>query len=107
MVVTTSSSAVDVVVSGGTNNAQAGSFTKTALKDVRQWAWSHSFDDNVNFKERGIPAFEQCGWRGTVYLIGNEIDATRNENWIIDRPDIITLVKKAGGSATTAGRTIQ
>lgn len=96
--VTTSANSLDILLSGGDiSSSQIGSFTKTALKDDKQWAWSHSFDDNVFFEKYGIPAFEAYGWRGTVYLIGNVIDDTRNESWIIDKPDIQSLVKKGWG----------
>jgi peptidoglycan/xylan/chitin deacetylase (PgdA/CDA1 family) len=95
--VTTSGLHLKIDVIAGTNSANLGSFTKTALKGDHLWAWSHGFDDNVNFKTYGIPAFEKLGYRATVYLIGHEIDATRNESWIIDKPDIMALVNKGWG----------
>jgi hypothetical protein len=96
--VSVSASSLDIHLYGGdTSSAQIGAYTKTALKDDRLWAWSHSFDDNVYFKIHGIPAFEAYGWRGTVYLIGDQIDDTRKEDWTIDKPDIKALVKKGWG----------
>lgn len=95
--VTTNGNALELSLTGAILSPKLGTFTKAALKDDKQWAWSHSFDDNAMFKAKGIPAFEKYGWRATVYLIGNKIEDNRNENWIIDRPDIIQLVKKGWG----------
>jgi peptidoglycan/xylan/chitin deacetylase (PgdA/CDA1 family) len=95
--VSTAASMLELRVYNPPASSQLGAYSITPLKDDKQWAWSHSFDDNVNFEARGIPAFEKYGWRGTVYLIGYEIDNTRQEDWIIDKPDIISLAKKGWG----------
>lgn len=97
LTVTTTGKVLDVLVSSGTPSDQTGSFTKTALKDDLSWAWSHSFDDNTGFEDRGIKAFDAVGWRATVYLIGDKIDETRDEAWIIDRPDLAKLIAKGWG----------
>ncbi len=95
--ITTDQSQFDVAVQTGKISSQTGQFSITPLKDNYQWAWSHSFDDNVAFEERGIAAFDQYGWRATAYLIGGSIDETRQEDWIVDRPDIEKLLKKGWG----------
>lgn len=95
--ITTDQNQLDVTVQTGKITSQTGQFSITPLKGDYQWAWSHSFDDNVAFEERGIAAFEQYGWRATAYLIGSAIDETRQENWIIDRPDIEMLLEKGWG----------
>jgi len=95
--VTTSAVMLQVNIAGGTLTPQTGTFTRTVLKDDLAWAWSHSFDDNRVFKERGIPAFDQYGYRATVYLIGKDIDEVRDEGWIIDRPDLVKLLNKGWG----------
>ncbi len=97
IIVTTSGTDLELSIIQAEPSDRLGTYSKAVLKDDKLWAWSHSFDDNVNFKQYGIPAFEKYGWRATVYLIGNEIDNTRNENWIVDKPDIMNLVKKGWG----------
>ena len=97
VIVTTSGTNLELSINQAEPSDRLGTFSKAVLKDDKLWAWSHSFDDNVNFKQYGIPAFEKYGWRATVYLIGNEIDNTRNEGWIVDKPDIMNLVKKGWG----------
>jgi len=95
--VTTAKSKLDVAVQGGIPTPETGHFSLAALKDNRQWAWSHSFDDNVFIEQRGVPAFDNYGWRATVYLIGSKLDDTREEDWILDRPDIVALLGKGWG----------
>lgn len=91
---TTSGSRVEVQVHQVFPTEKLGAYSKTALKEDYKWAWSHGFDDNVQFKEKGIPAFDSYGWRATVYIIGSKLSDTRDENWIVDRVDLIKLVQK-------------
>jgi peptidoglycan/xylan/chitin deacetylase (PgdA/CDA1 family) len=74
-----------------------GTYELATLKDDRAWAWSHSFDDNKGFEKRAIPAFDQYGWRATVYAIGKDLNDSRREDWIMDRPDLIDLLRKGWG----------
>ncbi len=95
--VTTNGSTLQVHVNHATSSAQIGAFTKTTLKDDYQWAWSHSFDDNIYFKQYGIPLFEQYGYRGSLYLIGDKLNTTHGEMWNFDESDVQTMVKKGWG----------
>ncbi|MEM8861227.1 MAG: hypothetical protein AAGD96_23115 [Chloroflexota bacterium] len=63
---------------------QFGSTSKTILKNNKAWTWSHGFDDNVDLSN-GIDLFEEKGWRGTIYLIG-EVLGERDEGWRIEAP---------------------
>jgi peptidoglycan/xylan/chitin deacetylase (PgdA/CDA1 family) len=98
VIFTASGSSVEVCPTGANPSvAGYGDVTKAVLKHDKKWAWSHGFDDNVNFRVHGIPAFQEKGWRATVFLIGNVVDSTRNESWIVDRPAILDLVRAGWG----------
>lgn len=93
-VLTTAADALTLTVRGARDDPRLGEAAPAALKYDRAWAWSHSFDDNTTFKEYGIPAFDQYGWRATVYVIGSKLDPARDEDWIIDIPDLVRLAQK-------------
>ena len=69
----------------GVSNPNAITVTKASLRDNKKWAWSHSFDDNVNLKP-SVDVMTAKNWTGMFYLIGKEVNATRDESWIVDRP---------------------
>jgi hypothetical protein len=69
----------------------AGSFTRAPLKDNRKWAWSHGLDDNV-YVRPAMQVLEARGWRGTLFLIGKDIEDERDEDWVIDAIAIRQLV---------------
>lgn len=83
---------ITVTLTDGAELADLGTVSVGMLKDNKAWAYSHGFDDNVNLKE-GITIFESYGWQGTLFMIGNIIDDTRQEDWIVDAPDIRTYVE--------------
>jgi peptidoglycan/xylan/chitin deacetylase (PgdA/CDA1 family) len=95
---TTAGDSVSICLTGG-NAAAAGygSVTKAVLKNDKKWAWSHGFDDNVNFKIHALDALRSRGWAGTVFVIGNAVMLGRNENWVIDDADIRTLASQGWG----------
>lgn len=69
----------------------AGSFEKTALKDDARWAWSHSFDDNVDLAAP-IDVLREHGYRATLYLIAENVEDARDQAWIVDAPAIHRLM---------------
>ncbi|MEI6462476.1 MAG: Ig-like domain-containing protein [bacterium] len=71
--------------------SEVGSLTKAVLKDDKKWAWSHSLDDNTNLWG-SINVLNSKNYRGTLYMIANTISDTRQESWIIDAPDMKTLL---------------
>jgi peptidoglycan/xylan/chitin deacetylase (PgdA/CDA1 family) len=71
--------------------SDAGSFAKAPLKHNKKWAWSHGLDDNTYLRP-AIELMAARGWRGTLFLIGKEIEDERDEEWIIDAPAIRELV---------------
>jgi len=91
--ITTASTGITLHAHGITDTNGLGAVRKAVLKHDKLWAWSHGFDDNTMFREHGIPAFTNVGWRGTVYLIGSSISDTRDEGWILDAPGIRDLVQ--------------
>jgi hypothetical protein len=97
VVFTTDADNVTVSLTGATNTANLGDFEKAVLKYDRLWAWSNGFDDNTGFESTAMPVLEQYGYRATVFLIGNIIDDTRDEDWIIDKVDIMRLVQEGWG----------
>lgn len=77
----------------------AVSVRKAALKDDKALAWSHGMDDNVNLQAQ-IELITAKGWRGSLMLIGEKIDDTRDEEWIVDKPALVRL-RNAGWSLGT------
>ncbi|MFK7805369.1 MAG: polysaccharide deacetylase family protein [Anaerolineae bacterium] len=76
---------IEIDVIGGVDVAWLGYTEKMVLKDDKSWAWSHGFDDNV-FLFPAIDLFKAKDWRATLYLIGSDVDDTRDEDWIVDAP---------------------
>ncbi|MEM7110873.1 MAG: IPT/TIG domain-containing protein [Chloroflexota bacterium] len=88
---TTSADAVELTVFNAADEAAVGPVTKAALKDDKAWAWSHGFDDNT-FMHAPVAEFDNVGWKGTLYMIGNILDDTRDQDWIIDVPALLPLI---------------
>ena len=84
---TTASESATLTFQGDRETESLGNFHRAVLRDDKAWAWSHGMDDNVNLKE-SIAAFEEYGWQGTLYLITDEVDDERQQDWIVDAPDI-------------------
>ncbi len=85
--ITTDKANVRVSVWGTAESDRAGKFHLAPLKDNKAFAWSIGFDDNTGF-EPAIEMMDNYGYRGTVYAIASIIDDTREEDWIIDAPDL-------------------
>ncbi|MEM7117518.1 MAG: polysaccharide deacetylase family protein, partial [Chloroflexota bacterium] len=88
---TTTADSVDVILLGAADFAAAGAVTLADLKDNKAWAWSIGLDDNTLIKN-SIDVIEAKGWTGTLYMIGNIIDDTRQQDWIVDKPDLLTYL---------------
>lgn len=97
VIFTTAGTNIAVALSGVADRTRLGKFSKAVLKDDKLWAWSNGFDDNKMFKSTAMPLLEKYGYRSTVFLIGSILNDTRNEGWIIDKPDIMRLVKAGWG----------
>jgi hypothetical protein len=93
---TTAANVVRIFLENPSDLANAGPFSKAALKYDKKWAWSHGLDDN-RYLWPSIHLFANRGWRATLYLIGKDIHDTRREPWIIDAPDIRELVDQGWG----------
>ncbi|MBX0331187.1 polysaccharide deacetylase family protein [Oscillochloris sp. ZM17-4] len=63
---------------------------KAALRDNKAWAWSHGMDDNV-FLQAQVDLIAAKGWRASLMLIAKDIDDTRDEGWILDKPALRAL----------------
>ncbi|MEI6886752.1 MAG: Ig-like domain-containing protein [bacterium] len=72
---------------------EIGTLTKNVLMNDKKWAWSHSLDDNTNLWG-SINVLNAKNWKGMLYFIANTIDDTRQQNWIIDAPDMKTLLSQ-------------
>ncbi|MFK7800372.1 MAG: PA14 domain-containing protein [Anaerolineae bacterium] len=84
---TTNQANVSITVTGATQGATFGAVEKAALRDDKSWAWSHGFDDNV-FLFASMELFKAKDWQGTMYLIGDTLNDTRDEGWIADVPAV-------------------
>jgi peptidoglycan/xylan/chitin deacetylase (PgdA/CDA1 family) len=97
-VITTAGNLLEISVTGGDPGTPGfGSFAKAVLKGDKKWAWSHGYDDNTNFKQHGIDLFTSRGWQATLFVICKIVDPTRDENWIVDAPDLKRLVQQGWG----------
>ncbi len=90
---TTSADSVNVSVDNQAFDGSIGAVEKAQLKHNKKWAWSHGFDDNSGYKP-SIEAFEAKGWKATLFMIASVIDPTRQEDWIVDRPDLINYLNE-------------
>ena len=88
---TTDTEQVKVVLNGVADPNSVGNISKATLKDDKKWAWSIGFDDNV-FLQPAIDLLNAKGWAGTLFMISEKIDDTREEDWIIDTPDLHNLL---------------
>jgi hypothetical protein len=66
------------------------SVQKAALRGNKAWAWSHGMDDNVNLQAQ-VALIKAKGWRASLMLIAKEINDTRDEDWILDKPALRAL----------------
>lgn len=82
---TTSASNINIMAQGVSNLTDFGTISKGALLDNKGFAWSHGLDDNVLLNDQ-VELLENFGWRGTFFLIASDIDDTRDESWVADRP---------------------
>lgn len=94
--VTTAGDRIEIKLEGVQDSARVGTFEKAALKGGATWAWSHSFDDNVDLFP-SIDVLREHGYRGTLYLIGELIEDARDEDWIVDAPAIKELLAEGWG----------
>jgi peptidoglycan/xylan/chitin deacetylase (PgdA/CDA1 family) len=94
LIVTTSGASVEAHVHGASSQSQIGIFNKAVLHDDKKWAWSHAYDDNVQYSLYGTEVFNQYGWAGTLFMIGNKITNDSNSGWICMAPDIRRLHKQ-------------
>ncbi|QQR90118.1 MAG: hypothetical protein IPJ88_18580 [Myxococcales bacterium] len=83
LIVTTEASALEVYVANATNPAGFGDFEVAPLYDDKRWAWSQGFDDNSLYTE-SVDAYKELGYQATVFMIGELIDDSRTEYWIVD-----------------------
>ena len=88
---TTSASSFVVTVENNAFDNSIGGVEKAALKHNRDWAWSHGFDDNTLLKP-AINDFMSKGWPATLFMITSQISPTRQEDWIVDQPDLINYL---------------
>lgn len=93
---TSAANVVRIFLDNPADLANVGTFTKAPLKHNRKWAWSHGLDDNINLRP-SIQLFAEKGWRATLFLIGRDIHETRQEEWVIDAPDIREFVAQGWG----------
>lgn len=88
---TVDASPLEITLLNPADTAAIGPLEKATLRDDKKWAWSIGFDDNTQLKP-ALSVLESFGYRGTLFQIGSMIDDTRIENWIIDKPDMITYL---------------
>ena len=93
---TTSGSAILLTIDGAQDSDMPAPASKAALLDNKEWAWSHGFDDNVNLKP-AIAAFNAKNWQATLFMITSIIDDTRQQSWIVDKPDLLTYLNQGWG----------
>ena len=90
---TTDGASVQMTLNGPDAASFGGQVNITPLKDDKQVAWSHGMDDNV-YLEESVDVFDSYGYRGTVYVIGQHISDTRDQDWILDKIDFHELLGK-------------
>lgn len=88
---TTGANLVQLQLDDPSDPSNLGGFDRAPLKDNKRWAWSHGMDDNV-YLGASIVVLAAKGWRGTLFLIGNDIQDERDEPWVIDAAAIRSLV---------------
>ncbi|MEJ2751019.1 MAG: polysaccharide deacetylase family protein, partial [Anaerolineae bacterium] len=80
---TTDASTLEINVADAVPFTGLGDFTIAPLYDDKSWAWSQGFDDNTLYME-SIDAYKALGYQATVFMIGEMVDDTRVEYWILD-----------------------
>lgn len=75
------------------NDPSVFSVKKSPLKSNAKFAWSHGMDDNTNLKNQ-IDLIRSKGWRASLYIISNIVSDTRNEDWIVDKDGLLTLLSE-------------
>ena len=88
---TTTGSTITVIFDKSATITEIGPLQKAALADDKKWAWSFSMDDNTGLKP-SIAALQKNNFRAMLFLIGNVINLTRQQDWIIDAPDMKSLL---------------
>jgi hypothetical protein len=91
LIFTTRGMSVEARVYGVSSQSQIGTFNKAVLRDDRKWAWSHGFDDNTGYHQYGTEVFNQYGWSGTLFIIGNMVLNDSGVTWRAMAPDIRRL----------------
>lgn len=87
VIFTTDVEQVKVVLNGVTDSNSVGQVSKAPLKEDKKWAWSVGLDDNT-FLQESINLMNAKGWAGTLFMIGEAIEDTRDEDWITDVPGL-------------------
>jgi hypothetical protein len=93
LVFTTPESGEVVITLYNPSDTSVFSAQKSSLKGNKAWAWSHGMDDNVNLLAQ-VNALSAKGWRASFMLIGEDIDDFRQEDWIVDKPILRTLLDR-------------
>ncbi len=93
VLITTSASQLQLKITSSSRDSAFGTVEKAALLHNKQWAWSHGFDDNVNFGP-SMDLWEAKGWAGSINLIGELVSDTRDEPWIVDQANAIRRLNK-------------
>lgn len=99
---TTSGQTVVLTLNGAQESHMPPAVAKATLLHNKKWGWSHGFDDNVNLKP-AIAAFNAKNWQATLFMITSSISDTRQEDWIVDKPDLLTYISQ-GWSIGSHGR---
>ncbi len=86
--ITTDASQLQISVTTSFKNSTFGAVQKAVLLNDMKWAWSHGFDDNASIHE-SMDLWNAKGWAGTINLIGNLVDETRDEGWIVDEAEAV------------------
>ncbi len=87
VIFTTDVEQVKVVLNGVTDPNSVGQVSKAALKEDKKWAWSVGLDDNT-FLQESMDLMNAKGWAGTLFMIAEDIDDMRDEDWITDVPGL-------------------
>ncbi len=92
ILVTTTAAELVVTLNGASDFTDIGQVEKTALKNNKRWAWSHSFDDN-HYLEGPIEVMERLGLPATMYIVGNWIDSGLPWDGDMPEAEIIRLLE--------------
>jgi hypothetical protein len=84
---------VDVKLTNVMRPDDAGAFTSPILKNDKKWAFSFGFDDNTSLKLM-IDGADEIGYKGTLFLIGQNIGTGDDESWNENEGPIIKHVNE-------------